>query len=173
MMFLFVLISLLMLGSGLGVLLLRNPLNCALSLILHLLMVAALFAMLDAHFLATVQIIVYAGAIMVLVVFVLMLLNLKIEQPKPVNTLYWAVGALSGIGLLVFMVPALNQVFRVFPDPVQPLVGSAQAIGKILYTKYVFAFEAASILIMAAIVGAVMIAKRKYRGDPLMPAEKR
>ncbi len=111
--FLFALVTLL---SAIGVVALRNPIHSALSLVLHLLMISALFAMLQAHFLATVQVIVYAGAIMVLVLFVLMLLNLKTEAPRPLNFIVAVFGVLSSIGLLMYIIPPLQSAFHIFPD---------------------------------------------------------
>lgn len=162
MIILFAIVALIMLASALGVVLFRNPLQSALSLILHLISVAALYAMLEAHFLATVQIVVYAGAIMVLVLFVVMLLNIKVEKPRPIGRWFLAAGILALGGFAAIVLPVLQNQFERFPDPVLPLVGGAQEIGRVLYTQYLFPFEIASVLIFVAIAGAVMIAKRKY-----------
>jgi NADH-quinone oxidoreductase subunit J len=151
----------LLLLSAIGVVAFHNPIHSALSLVLHLVGVAMFFALLDAHFLAVTQIIVYAGAIVVLVLFVLMLLNLKVERSSSANIGLLAVGGVSAVGVLWAIVPYLHSIFRVFPDPVTPVVGDARLIGKEIFTKYVFGFEVASILIMAAVVGAVMLAKRR------------
>ncbi len=118
--------------------------------------------MLEAHFLAAVQIVVYAGAIMVLVLFVVMLLNIKVEKPRPLGRWYIGAGLLGLMGFLAILVPVLRTLFVRFADPVLPLVGGAQEIGRVLYTEYLFPFEIASVLIFVAIAGAVMIAKRKY-----------
>lgn len=149
--------------SGVGVVSFRNPIHSALALVANLLSVAGLFALLDAHFLAAVQIIVYAGAIIVLVVFVLMLLNIKVEPVNKISPTFALSSVLTGALFLLIIVPLLNQAFRAFPDPKQPIEGTMEAMGKIVYTKYLFPFEAASVLIMAAIVGAVMLAKKKGR----------
>lgn len=164
MMILFLIVSALLIASALGVVLFRNPIHCALSLVVALLGVAAVFAMLDAHFIATVQIVVYAGAIMVLVVFVLMLLNAKMELPRRGVPLSGGAAVLFAALFMLMLVP----LFFIGDLPIEkapavPLEGSVEAMGKLLYSKYVFTFEAASILIMAAIVGAVMVAKRRYR----------
>lgn len=172
MMALFVLFSILMLLSAVGVVVFRNSIYSALCLVLHLTMVAAMFAQLGAHFLAAVQIIVYAGAIMVLVLFVLMLLNVKVERPKPIGRGSIAMGILGAIGLLWFMLPALNSAFKVFPDAVTPVEGGAKEMGQLLYTSYLFPFEAASVLIMVAIAGAVMIAKRSYKASSALTGGK-
>ena len=141
----------------------RNAVYSALCLITSLLSVAGLFALLDAHFLMVVQIIVYAGAIMVLVIFVLMLLNAKTEDLdwKKHPLLYG--GGLVGAGAFVAVCVKAFDGFKKSIGPVDHVVGTVEAIGQLLYGKYLFLFEAASILIMAAIVGAVMLAKRRYR----------
>ncbi len=125
--------------------------------------ISAMFALLDAHFLATVQIIVYAGAVMVLVVFVLMLLNIKEEAPKKISRIFIISCFVAGGLFLYFGVPIIHSAFSQFHAVNPNFNGSMQALGKELYTNYVFPFEAASILIMAAVAGAVMLAKRKFR----------
>lgn len=151
--------------SAIGVVASRNPIHSALFLVANLLTVAGIFAALDAHFLATVQIIVYAGAIVVLVLFVLMLLNLKVEQTKKIGITTVLTASLTGVLFLAIALPPLNEAFKVFPEPSAAVTGSVSNIGKVLYTTYAFPFEAASMLLMAAIVGAVMLAKRKNTGS--------
>ncbi|MCB0310415.1 MAG: NADH-quinone oxidoreductase subunit J [Bdellovibrionales bacterium] len=159
----FYILSFMALLSALGVLILRNPIYSALALISNLLCVAGFFALMDAHFLATVQIIVYAGAIMVLVVFVLMLLNVKTEPVSGKEVAYTVVGSLVGATFFLTIIANLRSQY-LQSDQVPP-VGGVKEIGALLYTRYLFPFEAASILIMAAIVGAVLLAKRKYGGS--------
>jgi NADH-quinone oxidoreductase subunit J len=158
----FFIVAFLMVTSAIAVVALRNPLQSALSLIAHLIMIATMYAMLDAHFLSAVQITVYAGAIMVLVLFVVMLLNIKTEQTKPIGFIYLGVGAATALGFAVIMIPVLAKVFTGVTDPIAPLVGTARDMGRLLYTVYLFPFEIASVLIFVAIVGAVMIAKRNH-----------
>lgn len=169
MFFFFAIFSLVLLLSAVGVVAFRNPLYSALCLVVHLIGVACLFAQLGAHFLATVQVIVYAGAIMVLVIFVLMLLNIKVEPVKSFNLGYVVIGGITSAALLYFLVPMLLRSFAVFADPVAPIEGGAKQIGLLLYSQYVFPFEIASILIMTAVVGAVMLAKRRYRSNKTLP----
>ena len=159
----FGILTVILIVTALGVVSAHNPINSALCLITNMIAVAGLFANLDAHFLAAVQIIVYAGAVMVLVVFVLMLLYVKVENPEPYKKIFKGVCVLTGMLFLVFAIPTLKQSFIVFPDANIPFSGSMEALGKDLYTNYIFPFEAASILIMAAIAGAVMLAKKKFR----------
>lgn len=154
----------LIVASGLWVVLARNPIHSALGLVLNLLTVAGIFAQLGAHFLAAAQIIVYAGAIMVLVLFVLMLLNLKVENPKKQSSVLIGLAALSGLGAAWMLVPMLQHSFAgAYVDAGVPVEGTVKAVGLVLFSRYIFPFEIASVLIMAAIVGAVMLAKRRYR----------
>jgi NADH-quinone oxidoreductase subunit J len=163
----FVIISAVLLASAIGVVGCKNPIYSALCLVVNLVGVAALYAMLEAHFLAAVQIIVYAGAIMVLVVFVIMLLNLKDEDQRPGGLVLLGL-VIAGGAVFCGSIITLLYVQYSYPDAggvlgtsqVEAVVGSAGNIGRLLYSKYVFPFEAASALIMAAIVGAAMLAKR-------------
>lgn len=159
----FFMAALVIVASGIGVVAARNPIHSALFLIANLLSVAGIFAMLGAHFLATVQIIVYAGAIMVLVIFVLMLLNLKVERLKRAEIVTTVFAVVVGSFFLAALIPLFNEAFRFFPEPKVALEGSVRNMGELLYSRYVFPFEAASILITAAIAGAVMLAKRRYK----------
>ena len=178
MMIAFAALAALLTVSALGVVLCANPIYSAIWLIANLLGVAALFALLDAHFLAVVQIIVYAGAIMVLFLFVVMLLNLKAEQPKRRSVIYQVLVWGSGLGFALLLARAFSAAFREIPAPpvmerfVPAVEGTTKAIGEVLYTRYVFTFEAASLLIIAAVLGAVMLAKRRYQsGQTLSPVQ--
>jgi len=178
MMLAFIVMALIITVSSLGVVISRNPIYSAIWLILNLLTVAALFAVLDAHFLAVAQIIVYAGAIMVLFLFVIMLLNLKAEQPKRRSVLYQVFVWGSGLAFAAVLARVFYHGFKgIKSRPIieqfnPPVEGTTKAIGELLYTKYVFTFEAASLLIIAAVVGAVVLAKRRYRGiEPIAPAK--
>ncbi|RIL05425.1 MAG: NADH-quinone oxidoreductase subunit J [Proteobacteria bacterium] len=163
MIFVFSVIALVSVVSAVGVVALKNPIHSALSLVANLMMVAVLFAMLQAHFLAAVQIIVYAGAIMVLVLFMLMLLNVK-SEPWKRSEFFWVVlAAVAGGCFLIVLLPLINYTFSGFSEAPGAPAGTVRAIGLRLYSDYVFAFEAASLVIMAAMAGAVMLAKRRYR----------
>lgn len=161
---LFFLVAAVLLISAVGVISARNPIHSALFLVGNLMSVAVMFVMLNAHFLAAVQVIVYAGAIMVLVLFVLMLLNLKVEKQPSIGKLLLTLATLGGLAFVWMMVPLLQRSFSAIPQSTANVEGSVREVGKLLYTQYVFPFEIASLLIMAAVVGAVMLAKRHYRG---------
>lgn len=162
---LFYVIGALVVLAAIGVPLMRNPVFSALCLVANLLGVAALFALLDAHFLAAVQIIVYAGAIVVLVLFVLMLLNVKREGVSRRDLVMYGFATLFAGAFLVVLMPAFRSFERGSSAVVSAggIEGTVEAIGLELYTRYVFTFEAASILIMVAIAGAVMLARRHIR----------
>lgn len=140
----------------------ENPVRSALYLVLVLFSVAVLFLTLHATFVAAVQIIVYAGAIMVLFVFVIMLLNLGtpervIDRLKPQRWLSWIVGLLV-IGVLTSVIAALPAKSVSLPTS---LSGPAE-IGTVLFTaNWLFPFEVVSILLLVAAVGAIMLAKRR------------
>jgi NADH-quinone oxidoreductase subunit J len=170
----FFILSIVLLASAAGVIAFRNPIYSALCLVVNLVGVAALYAMLEAHFLAAVQIIVYAGAIMVLVIFVIMLLNIKEEHERPGGAVLLGFVVIAGalfLGsvttlLYVHYSQAGQDLTSLFASgEAQAVVGSAKSIGRLLYSKYVFPFEAASVLIMAAIVGSAMLAKRNPRPE--------
>ena len=146
----------------------RNPIYSVLLLIASFGALSGLYVLLDAPFVAVVQIIVYAGAIMVLFLFVVMLLNAPQEEtPEDLARTGLAragsagtVGALLAAALIVELVWALTRSREsgVFPGAA---VTSVRSIGKLLFTEYAFAFEVTSILILVAMVGAVVLARRE------------
>ena len=138
----------------------RNPVHSVLYLILTFFNIAAQYVLLNAQFLAVVHIIVYAGAIMVLFLFVLMLLNLnKDTEPQKSATWKLSAGIASGL-LLVTMVGALRGSQITIPEGTNGQVGLVENLGKVLFTDFVVPFEVAGILFLAAMVGAVLVGKR-------------
>jgi len=145
----------------------RNPIYSALSLIVTLFALAGLYALLNAPFIAAVHIIVYTGAIMVLFLFVLMLLDLRVEArgtkafgPGQIGGIILAVVLVVEVGL--FMTTAENSSAVTAVQDVQQ-VGDTASIGTLLFTKYLFPFEVASVLLLSAIIGSVILAKLKLR----------
>jgi NADH-quinone oxidoreductase subunit J len=139
----------------------KNPVHSVLYLVITFFAIAGQYILLNAQFLAIVHIIVYAGAIMVLFLFVLMLLNLNKESEpvKPVGLKFVAVIA-SGM-LLVVLTAALKDSFPAQGVDVKVSdVGLVKQLGSVLFTKYVIPFEVSSILFLAAMVGAVLLGKR-------------
>jgi NADH-quinone oxidoreductase subunit J len=141
----------------------RNPVHSALSLIFTLLALAGLYLMLYAPFVAGVQIILYAGGIMVLFLFVIMLVNLEKAELEEQFNKQWLVGGLAAAifgGLLLFIYVKGKGVFPA-NFVLRPEENNTQQIGLMLYKNYAYPFEIASVLLLVAIVGAVVMAKKR------------
>ena len=160
----FVLLTVLAVATAIGMVFSRSTVNSALFLVLNLLSVAGLYLLLQAQFLAFVQIVVYAGAIMVLFLFVIMLLNIDNEESivKQINFKF-ILSFLLGAVVLAQILYSLGGVTELLPEisPQMSTVGTVEALGDVLYTDYLFAFEMTAILLTAAVVGALMIAQYK------------
>jgi len=157
---LFIFFAAVAVGAAINVLAQKHVLYSALSLIVMLTSVSALFVLLRADFLAVIQVIVYAGAIMVLFTFVIMLLNLPADEDGA-DRLRWLkfIGIPLGLFLL-FLIGATLWNVDAPANAGAPLVGSPQAIGNSLFSEYLLPFEATSLLILIALVGAVVFAKK-------------
>lgn len=151
-----------------GVVSFKNPVTSALSLIAVLINVAAIFAMLEAHFIAAIQILIYAGAIMVLFIFVIMLLNIERVEKDFVKSKFFIVA--TGILATCFcagIVMALSrggsslQRGEYTPEAIQAAGGNIRVISEVMFSDYILPFEVVSVLLFMAVVGAVMLAKRK------------
>lgn len=164
--FFFYLLSGLALIGGVLVITRRNPVHSALALIVTLLALAGIYLMLYAPFVAGVQIILYAGGIMVLFLFVIMLVSVeRAEKEKQFNK-QWIVAIIAtfGLGLLFVLVFTRSTLLHeLTKNPVAQLTESnnTQQMGYALYGNYMLAFEIASLLLLVAIVGAVVMAKKK------------
>ena len=155
--------------ASIGVIGQRNPMYSVMLLITSFGALAGLYVLLDAPFTAVTQIIIYAGAIMVLFLFVVMLLNVPREEPIPsavagfIGPTGMKIGAVLSVLLAIEIVWALTRLgVTMFPDDVAGAVSSVRNIGKALFTDHAFAFEATSILILVAMVGAVVLARREH-----------
>jgi NADH-quinone oxidoreductase subunit J len=160
---LFLFLSFVALLSALGVVLAKNPVHSVLFLILTFFTLSAHYLLLNAQFLAAVNIIVYAGAIMVLFLFVIMFLNLN-EDTEPQKPMLAKVAAtISGGLLLLVMVAALRNVEPAGynADTFNSQIGMVDRLGMVLFQQYSLPFELASILLLAAMVGSVMLGKRE------------
>jgi len=139
----------------------RNPVVNVLSLVVTLFCIAVNYALLGAEFLAAAQILVYAGAILVLFLFVVMLLNAPEEQPAAEPRPFQRVA-----GLVLTTVAALGGIFLIAglrgALPAEGPQGTAEAVGRLLAGPYLFAFEFISVLLLAAMVGALVLVKRKH-----------
>ncbi|HXH28694.1 MAG TPA: NADH-quinone oxidoreductase subunit J [Candidatus Polarisedimenticolia bacterium] len=144
-----------------------NPMVSVLFLILNLFCIALFYLMLQAEFLAALQVIIYAGAIMVLFVFVVMLLNLRAEEGLAAGggLQRWAAIGLGVVlaGALFFVVEHRGGAPFFQPGSTPADFGTAREVGGLLFGRYLFAFEAASVLLVAAMVGAVILAKRRLQ----------
>jgi len=151
-----------LIASAAGVIMARNPVYAAMSLVSAFFWLAGIYVLLTAHLLAFVQIIVYAGAIMVLFLFVVMLLSLTdAELGLEKMTALKVVGVVGTAGLLSLIVTALVQSGPRAMRAVGEDFGTVRAVGRILFTQYLLPFEATSVLLLVAIVGAVVVAKEK------------
>src|SRR5262245_15823218 len=156
--------------AAFNIILQRNPIYSALSLIVTLCVTAALFLLLSAPFIAVLQIIVYAGAIMVLFVFVIMLLNVREEESKTDRQKYlkWLAAPLF-LALLGEVFAAIRIVDNTpaigTPTNAPATYGTVESIANQMFTSYVLPFEAVSVLILMAIVGAILLAKREKKED--------
>jgi NADH-quinone oxidoreductase subunit J len=156
----FYVVAALLVLTSLMVVFLRNVVHCALALVAALFLIAILFLMLHAPMLGALQVLVYAGAIMVLFLFVIMFLNPT--TPEPRRKLWWGFGSLTAL-LLAGSLAALMSNGETLADSVaaNETFGSPEMLGKSLFTDFVLPFEIASVLLLVAIVGAVVLAKRE------------
>ena len=162
--FFFYMLSGLAIIGGLLVITRRNAVHSALALIVTLLAVAGLYLMLYAPFVAGVQIIVYAGGIMVLFLFVIMLVNLERTVKERQFNRMWPIGLLASCALLALFLSVYEKgrtLFERSPVPPPTEASNTQQIGILLYGNYMFAFEIASLLLLVAILGAVIMAKKR------------
>jgi NADH-quinone oxidoreductase subunit J len=159
---LFYIFAILAVIAALGVILQRTPVYSALSLIVVLCSLAVVYLLLGAEFVAVIQVIVYAGAIMVLFVLVIMLLNARQETPSERSRLARWLGPPL---LAVFLGEILFAIWKQFPvegSLAAPAIsGGPAAIGSLLFRNYVLPFEVTSILILVAVLGAVVLAKKR------------
>jgi NADH-quinone oxidoreductase subunit J len=167
--FFFYLLSGLAVAGGVLVITRRNPVHCALALIVTLIAVAQLYLMLYAPFVAGVQIIVYAGGIMVLFLFVIMLVNIERSSKERRFNRMWPVGLAAACALMALFVSAFVKGRALFPDRMikLPEATNTQEIASALYGEagrmgqYTFTFEIASLLLLVAILGAVIMTKKR------------
>ncbi len=154
--------------SAIAVVSFRNTLSSAMALVVSMFCMACLFVTLDAHFLAAMQVLVYAGAIMVLFVFVIMLLNLGNDTLLKIQMTFSGLIGLFAAGYLTaLLLLKLRHVPATELPEVSPLFGTLESVGEAMFTDYLIPFELTSILILVAVVGAIALAKR----DPHYPNE--
>jgi len=155
------------LGFAVLVISTKDTVHSVLFLVLDFLFVAALYVLLGAQFLAVIQILVYAGGIVVLYLFVVMLVNLKRppeahSDPRRLTKLAFGMSAavlleLGAIAVYSSRLPATP----IAPGPAMPVTGNTEQVGWLLYTSYLIPFEIASMLLLVAMIGAIVLAKRE------------
>jgi NADH-quinone oxidoreductase subunit J len=143
----------------------KNPINSALSLVMTFFCLAVFYVMLDAPFLAAVQVMVYAGAIMVLIIFVIMLLNIQVESRKR-SAHGMVIGGIIGFVILcetgyLLLSGAISTSRGPMDRALIARVGHTELIGKAMFGDFLLPFEITSLLLLAAIIGAVVLSKKK------------
>lgn len=168
---LFFVFSAVAIGTALGVVLSRSPVSSLMFMVLSLFSVAGLYVLMEAHFLAAIQVMVYAGAIMVLFLFVIMLLNLGHDYEKDIKGVFGVfvgmvvTGGIGGLLVRQFKGAEDAKIYEFFGggdaiDAALAEYGAVGAIAQPLFNDYVVAFELVGILLLVAIVGAVVLAKK-------------
>jgi NADH-quinone oxidoreductase subunit J len=158
-----------LLGSALGVVWNRGPVNAAMCLVGAMVCVAALMIQMEAYFIGTIQILVYAGAVMVLFLFIIMLLDLKVEARRKLN--YAAVAGASGVALVAAAIA--GKIAGHVPGGDATLRGASEAgaldvagLGRRLFADYLVPFEVTSVLLLVAMVGVIMLSHRPRAAKP-------
>ncbi len=163
---LFWIFSLLMLLSAMGVVFFRNPVSSAMSLVLSFIALAAVFVTLDAFFIAVVQVLVYAGAVMVLFLFIIMLLDLREEKRRRVRLSAWLGGGLvvgGFISALLKVVLSLPALFVTKPVMSYPLANDIEQVGFNLFRNFNLPFQIIGVLLLVATVGVVLLSKKELK----------
>ena len=161
--FFFYLFAAIMLIGGIMVITRKNPVHSALALIVTLLAQASIYLMLYAPFVAGVQIILYAGGIMVLFLFVIMLVSIERSMKERQFNSQWVAGIVAATALGGLFIAVYMKGTSILPDHALSVVedNNTQEVAKVLYGQYMFAFEIASLLLLVAIIGAVVMAKKR------------
>ena len=158
---LFWFLTIMAIGCALGVILSRNPISSVLFLIATFFAISGHYILMNAQFLGIVNIIVYAGAIMVLFLFVIMLMNLNADTEPQKNRLVQLAGVISG-GILFLVVLAALRTSTISPADHTPTdIGLIKNLGRVLFTQYVLPFEISSVLFLSAMIGAIVIGKKE------------
>jgi len=162
--YIFILLAVLAVGSALAMVINKNTVNSALFLVINMVSLAGIYLLLNAQFLAVIQILVYAGAIMVLFLFVIMLLNVDDEERlfEKFRVKYFLAFFL-GVAVLGQVLYSLGNIADVLPEisPDMAEVGTVEAVGDVLFTDFLLPFEMTAILLTAAVVGALVVAQHK------------
>lgn len=158
--------ALVMLVFGAGVIINRNPVASALNLVVSFLALAALFMSLDAYFIGIIQVLVYAGAVMVLFLFIIMLLDLRFEGLRRIN---WVASAGGIVVALAFLIQVFSVVSRFrlarrsFPPLPRSTIDDVHNIGRLLFTNDNLPFQIIGVVVLVATIGVVVLSKRELR----------
>jgi NADH-quinone oxidoreductase subunit J len=164
--FLFWIFALMMLVFGAAVIINRNPVASALSLVVSFFALAALFVSQDAYFIGVIQVLVYAGAIMVLFLFIIMLLDLRTENLRKINWIASAGGVAVAFALMVQMASVVGNfkaAKQTFPPLARSTSDDVHQIGLLLFGNYNLPFQIIGIVILVATIGVVMLSRRETR----------
>jgi NADH-quinone oxidoreductase subunit J len=164
--FFYWLFSALMLVFGAAVIVNRNPVASALSLVVSFLGLAALFMMLNAFFIGIIQVLVYAGAVMVLFLFIIMLLDLRAEERRKINVVAFAGGAAVALvffGQLYLVIGQLRAARQPFPALPLHHLDDVRGIGLLLFANYNLPFQIIAVLVLVATIGVIVLSKRELR----------
>jgi NADH-quinone oxidoreductase subunit J len=164
--FLFWLFAFVMLVFGAAVVINRNPIASALSLVICFMGLSALFMSLDAFFIGIIQVLVYAGAVMVLFLFIIMLLDLRAEVRRKMNIVAFAGGIAVALAFFIqiyFVIGQLSAAKEAFPPLAPAKTDDVHNVGLLLFTNYNLPFQIIGVLVLVATVGVVVLSKRELR----------
>ena len=163
---LFWMFAALMLIFGAAVVINRNPVASALSLVLSFLGLSALFMSLDAYFIGIIQVLVYAGAVMVLFLFIIMLLDIRAEERRKINAVAFGGGAAVALALFVqiyLVIGQLRGASQTFPALAEPAPSDVRGVGLLLFSNYNLPFQIIAVLVLVVTIGVIVLSKRELR----------
>ncbi len=164
--FLFWIFAAVMLVFGAAVVINRNPVASALSLVVSFIGLSALFMSLDAFFIGIIQVLVYAGAVMVLFLFIIMLLDLRAEERRKINVVASGGGLVVALALFVQICSVIRQLRgadQPFPALASSRTDDVHAIGRLLFDNYNLPFQIIGVLVLVATIGVIVLSKRELR----------
>ena len=155
-----------MLGFGAAVIINRNPIASALSLVVSFLGLSVLFVLLNAFFIGVIQVLVYAGAVMVLFLFIIMLLDLRAEKVRKINWLTFGGGVFVSLSLLIQILAVIGSTKigkQPFPPLASPRMDDVRNVGLLLFENYNLPFQVIAVLVLVATIGVIVLSKRELR----------
>jgi len=168
----FYIFALILVFAALRVITARNPVHAVLFLVLAFFSSSAVWLLLRAEFLAITLVLVYVGAVMVLFLFVVMMLDINLAPLREGFTRYLPVGALVGVLILLEMIFVIKVLRTPVPSPVPDSPPNTEALGQVLYTVYVYPFEIAAAILLVAMVAAIALTMRPHRQNKYQSPEK-